>query len=179
VLSSKQPSFALLLPSTISRAETRRRALLFLFQGWLANFYCPAVQISNLLIKGQILWWRIKDEYVRLVYLDEGRKRVLLIAACILAARKLTQWDGRNSAASESAISDAIALAERIMAKIDSHWPVRQRRVIDHGRAADVAGRPETESERLHRPGRTVTAPKHGLIQSFPKGMYAVCVRIS
>jgi hypothetical protein len=60
-----------------------------------------------------------------LFIVDEGRKRVILIAACILAARKLTQWDGRNSPASESAISDAIALAERIMAKIDSRWPVR------------------------------------------------------
>ena len=50
---------------------------------------------------------------------DEGRKRVILIAACILAARKLSQWDGRNSPASESAMFDAIALAERIMAKID------------------------------------------------------------
>jgi hypothetical protein len=56
---------------------------------------------------------------------DEGRKRVLLIAACILAARKLSQWDGRNSPASESAMFDAIALAERIMAKVDSRWPVR------------------------------------------------------
>jgi len=64
--------------------------------------------------------WRIKSEYATLADMDEGRKRVLLIAACILAARKLTQWDGRNSPASESAISDAIALAERIMAKIDS-----------------------------------------------------------
>jgi hypothetical protein len=54
---------------------------------------------------------------------DEGRKRVLLIAACILAARRLSQWDGRHSPASESAIADAIALAERIMAKIDSRWP--------------------------------------------------------
>jgi hypothetical protein len=51
---------------------------------------------------------------------------VILIAACILAARKLSQRDGKNSPASEYAISDAIALAERIMAKIDSHWPVRQ-----------------------------------------------------
>jgi hypothetical protein len=57
---------------------------------------------------------------------DEGRKRVLLIAACILAARNLTQWDGRHSPASESAMGDAITLAERIMAKIDSRWPVRQ-----------------------------------------------------
>jgi hypothetical protein len=98
-------------------------------QGFCATvvreFICPAVQISNLLIKGHILLWRIKGEYATLVSVDEGRKRVLLIAACILAARKLTQWDGRNSPASESAISDAIALAERIMAKIDSHWPVR------------------------------------------------------
>jgi hypothetical protein len=78
-----------------------------------------------LLIQGRIHLWRIKSEYATLIVVDEGRKRVILIAACILAARKLTQWDGRNSPASECAISDAIALAERIMAKIDSHWPVR------------------------------------------------------
>jgi len=53
------------------------------------------------------------------------QKARALIAACILAARKLMQWDGRNSPASESAIADAIALAERIMAKIDAHWPAR------------------------------------------------------
>ena len=29
--------------------------------------------------------------------MDEGRKRTLLIAASILAARKLAQWDGRPS----------------------------------------------------------------------------------
>jgi hypothetical protein len=57
---------------------------------------------------------------------DEGRKRVLLIAACILAARRLTNWDGRHSPASESAISDAIALAERILSKIDSRWPIKE-----------------------------------------------------
>jgi hypothetical protein len=68
----------------------------------------------------------MKGEYARLIVMDEGRKRVILIAACILAARKLSQWDGKNSPASEYAISDAIALAERIMAKIDSHWPGRQ-----------------------------------------------------
>ena len=58
-------------------------------------------------------------------WMDEGRKRVLLIAASILAARKLAQWDGKPSPASEIAISDAIATAERIMAKIDGRWPVR------------------------------------------------------
>jgi hypothetical protein len=84
------------------------------------------VQIAKLLTRQQILLWRTKSERTRLIVMDEGRKRVILIAACILAARKLSQWDGRNSPASECAISDAIALAERIMSKIDSHWPVRQ-----------------------------------------------------
>jgi hypothetical protein len=57
---------------------------------------------------------------------DEGRKRVLLIAAGILAARNLTHWDGKHSPASESAMADAIALAKRFFAKIDSRWPARQ-----------------------------------------------------
>lgn len=57
--------------------------------------------------------------------MDEGRKRVLLIAASILAARKLAKRDGRPSPALESAIADAIAIAERIMARIDSRWPTR------------------------------------------------------
>jgi len=57
--------------------------------------------------------------------MDEGRKRVLLIAATILAARKLGQMDGRMlvSPAAESAIADAISLAEKIMRKIDAKWP--------------------------------------------------------
>jgi hypothetical protein len=59
---------------------------------------------------------------------DEGRKRVLLIAASILAARHLANWDGRPSPASESTIANAIALAERIMSKIDKRWPVLSRR---------------------------------------------------
>jgi hypothetical protein len=55
--------------------------------------------------------------------MDEGRKRVLLIAASILAARKLAQWDGRPSPFLESTIADAITIADRIMARIDSRWP--------------------------------------------------------
>jgi len=57
---------------------------------------------------------------------DEGRKRVLLIAASILAARKLAHWDGRTSPALESAIADAITIAERIAARIDSRWPTKE-----------------------------------------------------
>ena len=57
--------------------------------------------------------------------MDEGRKRVLLIAAAILAARRLASWDGRPSPAFESAISSAIEVAERILARIDARWPVK------------------------------------------------------
>jgi hypothetical protein len=53
---------------------------------------------------------------------DEGRKRVLLIAASILAARSVAQYD-RRSPAFENAIADAINTAERILARIDSRWP--------------------------------------------------------
>lgn len=55
--------------------------------------------------------------------MDEGRKRVLLIAASILAVRKLANWDGRPSPAFESAIANAITIAERVMARIDARWP--------------------------------------------------------
>jgi hypothetical protein len=54
--------------------------------------------------------------------MDEGRKRVLLIAASILAARKLAQYE-QPCPAIEAAISNSISLAERIMAKIDSRFP--------------------------------------------------------
>jgi hypothetical protein len=54
---------------------------------------------------------------------DEGRKRVLLIAAAILAARKLAHWDGRPSPVLESTIADSISLAERILSRIDRRWP--------------------------------------------------------
>jgi hypothetical protein len=59
--------------------------------------------------------------------MDEGRKRVLLIAASILAARKLAQLEPGRSPAFESAIASAIATAERIMARIDSRWPISDR----------------------------------------------------
>jgi hypothetical protein len=55
--------------------------------------------------------------------IDEGRKRTLLIAASILAARKLANWDGRPSPALESANSDAITIADRIMQRIEARFP--------------------------------------------------------
>jgi hypothetical protein len=58
--------------------------------------------------------------------MDEGRKRVLLIAASILAARKLAQYDsGARVPATVSTIADAIRWAERIMEEIDQRHPVK------------------------------------------------------
>ena len=56
--------------------------------------------------------------------MDEGRKRVLLIAASILAARKLAEFDGgKRVPATMSAIADAVRWAEEIMKAIDERWP--------------------------------------------------------
>jgi hypothetical protein len=57
---------------------------------------------------------------------DEGRKRVLLIAASILAARKLAQYDGgKRVPATVTAISDAVRWAEEILRELDQRWPVK------------------------------------------------------
>lgn len=55
--------------------------------------------------------------------MDEGRKRVLLIAASILAARRLANWDGKPSPAFVAAVSDSIRIAKQIMKKIDDEFP--------------------------------------------------------
>ncbi len=58
--------------------------------------------------------------------MDEGRKRVLLIAASILAARKLAQYDGgKRVPATVAAIADAVRWAEEIMREIDQRWPTK------------------------------------------------------
>ena len=63
-------------------------------------------------------------ETATLAFVDEGRKRVLLIAAAILAARKLTQFDGgRRVPATISAIADAVRWADEILKEIDRRWP--------------------------------------------------------
>jgi hypothetical protein len=55
---------------------------------------------------------------------DEGRKRVLLIAAAILRARKLSALDpSKRVPATVSAISDAVRWAERLIEEIDECWP--------------------------------------------------------
>jgi hypothetical protein len=55
---------------------------------------------------------------------DEGRKRVILIAAAILAARKLAQYEpGKRVPATICAIDDAVRWAAEIMNEIDRRWP--------------------------------------------------------
>jgi len=57
---------------------------------------------------------------------DESRKSALLIAASILAARKLAQYDGgKRVPATMSAIADAVRWAEEIMKEIDQRWPAK------------------------------------------------------
>jgi hypothetical protein len=61
--------------------------------------------------------------------MDEGRKRVLLIAAAILAARKFSQYEApARVPATFSTISDAIRYAEQILTEIDRRWPTEVRR---------------------------------------------------
>jgi hypothetical protein len=56
--------------------------------------------------------------------MDEGRKRVVLIAAAILAARKLSNFEGgKRVPATISAISDAVRWAEELLKAIDERWP--------------------------------------------------------
>jgi len=55
---------------------------------------------------------------------DKGRKRVILIAASILAARKLAPFEGgKRVPATLSAIADAVPWAEEIMKAIGERWP--------------------------------------------------------
>jgi len=55
---------------------------------------------------------------------DKGRKRVILIAASILAARKLAPFEGgKRVPATLSAIADSVRWAEEIMKAIDERWP--------------------------------------------------------
>jgi hypothetical protein len=75
---------------------------------------------ANLLLKGEIKANILCYD----LNMDEGRKRVLLIAATILAARKLAQFD-KPCPGIESAIANAVAMAEKIMRKIDAMYPAK------------------------------------------------------
>ena len=65
--------------------------------------------------------------------MDEGRKRVLLIAASILGARRLADWDGGAGFPKfVAAVSDSIRIAERILQAIDDRWPDKPKTNSDY-----------------------------------------------
>jgi hypothetical protein len=58
--------------------------------------------------------------------MDEGASACLLVAASILAARKLAQFDRvQKVPATVSAIANAVRWAEEIMKTIDERFPTR------------------------------------------------------
>ena len=54
--------------------------------------------------------------------INEGRKQAILIAATILAVRKLAQTE-QPGPARDSCIYNSIYMAEKIMMQIDHMWP--------------------------------------------------------
>ena len=83
---------------------------------WMAFFTLP-LQNTILANKTRKCWT---------APMDEGRKRVLLIAASILAARKLAQYEpGKRVPATICAVADSIRWAEEIMDEIDRRHPVK------------------------------------------------------
>jgi hypothetical protein len=57
---------------------------------------------------------------------DEARKHALLVAASILAARKLSQYDGgKMIPATVAAIADGVRWAEEILKEIDRKFPAK------------------------------------------------------
>ena len=59
--------------------------------------------------------------------MDEQRKHALLIAASILAARKLSQYGGGKMApATVCAISDGVRWADEILKEIDRKFPAKK-----------------------------------------------------
>jgi hypothetical protein len=57
---------------------------------------------------------------------DEGRKRVIQIAAARLAARKLASYEpGKRVPATICEIDDAVKWAAEIMNETDRRWPTK------------------------------------------------------
>jgi hypothetical protein len=62
--------------------------------------------------------------YVYPLPMDEQRKYALLLAATILAAGKLAQYD-KPCPAIKAAIADAITMTEKILTRIDARHPTK------------------------------------------------------
>ena len=58
--------------------------------------------------------------------MDEQRKYAILVAATILAARRLSEIGVKSCPARECAIADAISNADLILKRIDERWPTER-----------------------------------------------------
>jgi len=106
-----------LFEEPIDMLDQRQKLLRVLFNHGLGAQFHPQFTILH----GQFEWRRD-----RVSFMDAGRKRVLLIAASILAARKLSQFDGgKRVPATVSIIADAVRWAEEIMKAIDERWSTK------------------------------------------------------
>lgn len=78
---------------------------------------------------GRDFYGRRDGESARLLFVEEGRKRVLAIVAGILVAPHLKSTDdlvdNRGSPRTEAMVAAAVQWAERIMRKIDSVFGTR------------------------------------------------------
>ena len=75
-----------------------------------------------------IFFKRIKNEYVTIAKMDEGRKRVIGLMAAILASLHMQTADDlfggpQGSPRTDKLIAASIQWAEKIMAKIDDRFP--------------------------------------------------------
>jgi hypothetical protein len=102
------------------------------------RFYC----IENLTILRYVVscWPRFRWR----TQMDEQRKYAILLAATILAARKLNEIGVKSCPARECAIADAITNAEQILKRIDERWPTETLRLASFTQGRKKCGRNES-----------------------------------
>jgi hypothetical protein len=59
--------------------------------------------------------------------MEEGRKRIVFLAAAMFMCRRLSGLDGRPSPARELAFRDSIDLAVELLRRIDARFPVANK----------------------------------------------------
>ena len=89
--------------------------------------------------------------------MDEGRKRTILISACVLVSPKFAQLGPQSSPTLEAAIADAIVMAEKIMQKIDRRSAVPPDQSMtsnaNYARSAVVLNSSQDDGKKLHHEG--------------------------
>jgi len=78
---------------------------------------------------GAVFGWRkpmanIKRRCYSASAMDEGRKRIIYLAAAMFLCRRLASLDGRPSPARETAYRDSIDNAVELMIRLDARFPI-------------------------------------------------------